>query len=134
MLITSTQASPKLLSPPEVARRLGVKPQTVYAYVSRGLLRPDPASTHRNSLFAPDEVERAAVRARRPSRSGALEVVIETDVNILDIAAVSVIVREAGGTFTDLTGAPVGLKTKSVLASTQPKLKCVSCASAPMPI
>jgi histidinol-phosphatase len=48
---------------------------------------------------------------------GALDVVLESDVSILDIAALSVIVREAGGTFTDLEGAPVGLKTTSVLAS-----------------
>ncbi|HEY3785538.1 MAG TPA: inositol monophosphatase family protein [Steroidobacteraceae bacterium] len=48
---------------------------------------------------------------------GALEVVIESDVNILDIAALTVIVREAGGTFTDLRGAPVGLQTTSVLAT-----------------
>jgi citrate synthase len=75
-----------LLTAAEVARRLGVKPQTVYAYVSRGLLRRDPASGHRHSLFAADEVERAAVRARRPSRSGALEVVIETQLTALDPA------------------------------------------------
>jgi len=48
---------------------------------------------------------------------GALEVVIESDVNILDIAALVVLVREAGGSFTDLAGAPVGLGTTSVLAS-----------------
>jgi histidinol-phosphatase len=48
---------------------------------------------------------------------GALDVVIESDVNILDIAALTVIVREAGGEFTDLRGAPVGLDTTSVLAS-----------------
>ena len=48
---------------------------------------------------------------------GALEVVIESDVNILDIAALVVLVREAGGTFTDLAGAPVGLGTTSVLAT-----------------
>ena len=48
---------------------------------------------------------------------GALDVVIETDVNILDIAALTVIVREAGGRFTDLEGGPVGLKTTSVLAT-----------------
>jgi len=48
---------------------------------------------------------------------GALDVVIESDVNILDIAALSVIVREAGGTFTDLEGAAVGLDTSSVLAT-----------------
>lgn len=48
---------------------------------------------------------------------GALDVVIESDVNILDIAALTVIVREAGGTFTDLSGGEVGLNTTSVLAT-----------------
>lgn len=48
---------------------------------------------------------------------GALDVVIESDVNILDIAALTVIVREAGGTFTDLAGNAVGLSTTSVLAT-----------------
>jgi histidinol-phosphatase len=48
---------------------------------------------------------------------GALDVVIESDVNILDIAALSVIVSEAGGQFTDLAGHPVGLATTTVLAS-----------------
>jgi len=48
---------------------------------------------------------------------GALDVVIESDVNILDIAALTAIVHEAGGTFTDLSGAPVGLATTTVLAT-----------------
>jgi histidinol-phosphatase len=48
---------------------------------------------------------------------GALDVVIESDVNILDIAALTVIVEEAGGTFTDLKGAPVSLETTTVLAT-----------------
>src|SRR6185312_10860009 len=48
---------------------------------------------------------------------GALDIVVESDVNVLDIAALAVIVREAGGTFTDLTGAPPSLATRSVLAS-----------------
>ena len=48
---------------------------------------------------------------------GSLDAVIESDVSILDIAALSVIVREAGGTFTDLAGAELTLGTTSVLAS-----------------
>jgi histidinol-phosphatase len=48
---------------------------------------------------------------------GALDAVIESDVNILDIAALSVIVREAGGRFTDLSGGEVGLRTTTVLAT-----------------
>jgi histidinol-phosphatase len=48
---------------------------------------------------------------------GALDAVVESDVNILDIAALAVIVREAGGRFTDLSGGEVGLETTTVLAS-----------------
>lgn len=48
---------------------------------------------------------------------GALDIVIESDVNVLDIAALAVIVREAGGLFTDLEGRPPGLATRSVLAA-----------------
>lgn len=47
---------------------------------------------------------------------GGLDLVVESDVNILDIAALAVIVREAGGRFTDLAGDPPGLETSSVLA------------------
>jgi histidinol-phosphatase len=43
--------------------------------------------------------------------------VVESDVNILDIAALTVIVEEAGGSFTDLDGGPVGLQTTTVLAT-----------------
>ncbi len=48
---------------------------------------------------------------------GSLDVVIESDVSILDIAALTVIVREAGGLFTDLTGGDVNLATTTVLAT-----------------
>jgi histidinol-phosphatase len=47
---------------------------------------------------------------------GALDAVIESDVNILDIAALTVIVREAGGVMTDLAGQDIDLNTTSVLA------------------
>ena len=49
--------------------------------------------------------------------AGKIEAVIESDVNILDIAALSIIVTEAGGTFTDLNGKFPGLETRSVLAT-----------------
>jgi citrate synthase len=70
----------------EVARRLGVKRETVYAYVSRGLLERHPASGPHDSQFDPEEVERLAARARRPDRSSALEVVVETELTLLDPA------------------------------------------------
>jgi histidinol-phosphatase len=37
---------------------------------------------------------------------GAVDIVCEPEVSVWDLAALDVIVREAGGTFTDLTGAP----------------------------
>lgn len=49
--------------------------------------------------------------------AGKIEAVIESDVNILDIAALSVIVTEAGGVFTDLNGDTPGLEIRSVLAA-----------------
>jgi histidinol-phosphatase len=49
--------------------------------------------------------------------AGKIDVVIESDVNILDIAALAVIVEAAGGRFTDLEGRAPGLQTSSVLAT-----------------
>jgi citrate synthase len=75
-----------LLTTAEVAHRLGVKPETVYAYVSRGLLERHEQSDRRRSLFSADAVDRLAGRARRPGRSDAFEVVIETELTALDPA------------------------------------------------
>jgi len=62
------------LSTAETARRLGVRPETVYAYVSRGRLTSVRRPGHRGSAFAAAEVEELAARGRagRPPR-GALE-------------------------------------------------------------
>ena len=49
--------------------------------------------------------------------AGKIEAVIESDVNILDIAALSVIVTEAGGEFTNLNGEKPTLEVRSVLAA-----------------
>lgn len=48
---------------------------------------------------------------------GGQDGVIESDVNILDIAALTVLVREAGAVITDLEGKDIGLETTSVLAA-----------------
>jgi len=49
--------------------------------------------------------------------AGKIDAVIESDVNILDIAACAVIVEAAGGRFTDLDGRPLTLASTSVLAT-----------------
>lgn len=49
--------------------------------------------------------------------AGKIDAVVETDVNILDIAACAAIVTEAGGRFTELGGAPITLRSTSVLAT-----------------
>jgi histidinol-phosphatase len=49
--------------------------------------------------------------------AGKIEAVIESDVNILDVAALSVIVTEAGGVFTNLNGDKPDLDIRSVLAA-----------------
>jgi histidinol-phosphatase len=49
--------------------------------------------------------------------AGRIEAVIESDIHILDIAALAVIVEEAGGRVTDLDGAPLSLASTSILAS-----------------
>jgi histidinol-phosphatase len=55
--------------------------------------------------------------------SGKIDLIIESDVNILDIAALSLIVEEAGGCFSDLKGEPVSLDTVSVIASANTDLQ-----------
>ncbi|MFJ8212810.1 citrate synthase [Streptomyces sp. NPDC096033] len=59
------EALPRRITTQEAARLLGVKPATVYAYVSRGQLgsRRDPAG--RGSTFDAAEVEALARRSRR---------------------------------------------------------------------
>ncbi len=49
--------------------------------------------------------------------AGKIDVVIESDVNILDIAALVAIVTEAGGCFTELGGGPIRLESTTVLAT-----------------
>jgi histidinol-phosphatase len=49
---------------------------------------------------------------------GAIDLVIESDLNILDIAPLVVIVEEAGGVFSDLDGRAIDLGTRSALAGT----------------
>jgi citrate synthase len=68
----------EFLTAAQAARRLGVKPATLYAYVSRGVLRRDKAADGRASLFDPDEVERLARRGRPRRPVGVTEIMVES--------------------------------------------------------
>jgi citrate synthase len=73
------------LSTAEAAARLGVKPATLYAYVSRGLLGRERSAHGRTSTFDPDEVDRLARpgRARRGRRPSA-ELVVPSALTAID--------------------------------------------------
>ena len=59
-------------------------PRPCIAYVSRGQLTRHAAPDGRRSLFARAEVERLAARTRRGGRAGALELVVDTELTLLD--------------------------------------------------
>ncbi|MBB4691896.1 citrate synthase [Paractinoplanes abujensis] len=63
-------ASPSPLTTADVARLLGVKPATVYAYVSRGLLGSRRNADGKNSLFDRREVDAFLASRRRPTTPG----------------------------------------------------------------
>ncbi len=49
--------------------------------------------------------------------TGKIDIIVESDVNILDIAALSVIINEAGGCMSDMQGNSLTLDTTSVIAT-----------------
>ncbi|MFD3871580.1 citrate synthase [Streptomyces sp. NPDC058623] len=72
------------LTTQEAARALGVKPATVYAYVSRGRLtnRRDPVG--RGSTFDAGEVEALALRSRREAAAPAGELSVRTSLTLIE--------------------------------------------------
>jgi len=79
-------SGPTWLTSEQAARRLGVKPETLYAYVSRGLIRSERVPGQRRSRFLRTDVERHAARSRIGGRAGGLEVVVETQLTLLEPA------------------------------------------------
>ncbi|MGW4955722.1 citrate synthase [Nonomuraea sp. NPDC004186] len=65
------------------SERLGVKPATLYAYVSRGVLQRRHSEDGRRSLFSAEEIERLARRGR--PRSQPPELVIESAITALGV-------------------------------------------------
>ena len=66
------------LTAAEAARRIGVKPATLYAYVSRGVLSRVRAPDGRTSLFAAEEVEQLARRGRPRRPAGVADITVES--------------------------------------------------------
>ncbi|MEY2418895.1 MAG: citrate synthase, partial [Actinomycetota bacterium] len=75
---------PKWLTSEAAARKLRVKPETLYAYVSRGMVRSEKVPGSRRSRFLRADVEKLAGRQRGGGRAGGLELIIETDLTYLD--------------------------------------------------
>src|SRR5579863_1184533 len=66
------------LTAAQAAQRLGVKPATLYAYVSRGVLSRAKAADGRGSLFDRSEIERLARRGRPRRPAGATDLTVES--------------------------------------------------------
>jgi citrate synthase len=88
-----TPREDRRLTSREAADRLGVRLETVYAYVSRGLLTSRRAASGRGSTFDRDEVESLLTRDRRggraqpgtPSRPAAWRgPVVDTDITLIE--------------------------------------------------
>ncbi|MEV5709049.1 citrate/2-methylcitrate synthase [Actinoallomurus sp. NPDC052274] len=78
-----TETADEWIDAARAAERLGVKPATLYAYVSRGVLRRRRAPDGRRSLFDPAEIEELARRGRPRRPPGASELVIESRITAL---------------------------------------------------
>ena len=75
-MVSSTEdGSGRGLTAAEVAELLGVKRQTVYAYVSRGILHRRMALDGRSSLFDRDEVDQLRL-GRRPDAEGEMRLLL----------------------------------------------------------
>jgi citrate synthase len=70
---------------PEALRRLGVRPQTLYAYVSRGLVAREPAPGRRTARYRTEDVDRLAAKGRGGSRGPArIDVPIESALTLVE--------------------------------------------------
>jgi citrate synthase len=63
----------------EAAQRLGIKPASLYSYVSRGVLAPRRGSDGRASLFDAAQIEDLARRGKPRRGPGGAELVIESE-------------------------------------------------------
>ena len=95
-----------MISSRQAAHRLGVKVETLYAYVSRGLLTSHRDGAHRSSVFDEREVERLARRGRprAASRTPTLDIDIATAITSTHTASGGYELRYRGHAAADLVG------------------------------
>ncbi len=110
---SSDARSSDALTTAEVADILGVKRQTIYAYVSRGILHRRVAMDGRTSLFDRGEVEELRL-GRRSSHEGELRTILATALTRVDDDGLLIRGRDVvelvtgGATFVDLVDLTLG--------------------------
>jgi citrate synthase len=80
--VSVAESASSWISTAAACQKLGIRPQTLYAYVSRGLISPHREG--RRSYFSIAELEQLETRARRSLRRGRVEVSIDSLVTLLD--------------------------------------------------
>ena len=83
MMTPSSPTDRDRISATDAADRLGVKRETIYAYVSRGLLTSRRALDGKTSTFDPNEVDALRTRRRR-GPAGELTIAIGTSITLVE--------------------------------------------------
>src|SRR4051794_1936303 len=78
------QGDSEWLTTAEAAALLGVKPQTLYAYVSRGQLTRRRDGDGPGSHFRRSDIEQLGGRGSRRAREGTVDVVVDSELTLLD--------------------------------------------------
>jgi citrate synthase len=78
-------ATKEWISTDEAAVRLGVKHETLYAYVSRGIVTRRLAESGKGSEFSRKEIEHLAIsRGTKPGKRGAFDVTVATRISSIE--------------------------------------------------
>ncbi len=80
-----TESTSSFLTSLQAAARLGVKPATLYAYVSRGLLPSHRSADGRRSLFDPADLARLEKRSAE-RRGSPADVIVASELSLVDTA------------------------------------------------
>lgn len=132
------------LTTQEAARRLGVKPATLYAYVSRGLITRERSRDGRGSLFRTADVEALAVRGgRAPAATDPEPPAIRTGLTLMEGDRLYFRGRDAAGLAERHTyewvaewlwsGREPDEGTQSVFAASAASLRAARAAAAALP-